>query len=252
MAQVRKRRRPSAITIRPRLGRIIRHRNIWLSLAIGLVYLLLSSFTSPFAPTQRVSIRDMAGATLTLTGFGFSVAIAAIALVVALPQSLLMRNMMLNSAGDPKTVRSAEMDGRTVAWVENQSASEAQDRLNLEQPSVFSNFVFTFLWTGIVQICAAVVAFCCQLFTGSSVVLTLTDAGGFVSGFLLTATTFYALLQLLSALQAIGLLATNQEIYLASSVHWIDPPIARPAVAERTGPQRSEDRTGSAADELTS
>lgn len=221
MSQIR---RPSAVALRPRAWRIITHRNLWISVLAGFTYVVFSSFTSPFAPSQRILIKDVASATIGLTSFGFAIAIAAIALVVALPQSLMMRNMMLNSASDPATVRSRDDPGGLIAWVENETATEAKAILDHRQPSVFSNFVFTFLWTGTVQVGAAIIAFCCQLFAGASAVLTKTDRGGLVAGIVLVTVTIYALLQLLAALKAIGLLATNQEVYLTASVRWVDAP----------------------------
>lgn len=230
-----------------RFVRVAKHRNVWIGLASGAIYVGLSAVSSPLAVAHPSAVGDLAGTSLTLAGFGFSVSLAALALVLALPQNTMLRNMMLNST-EGLPVRSRVENGSIRAWITRKSAEEAREYLALsDSPSLYSNLVFLYLWTGGAQIFAAFAAFVAQAFAGESFVFSHDDIRGLVLSAVLIASSVYAMLQLVTALIAIGEVAKNQEIYLRASIQWISSP-GNESREDRTAAERGPDRSDGAAE----
>lgn len=158
------------------------HRNMRIALGCAAAYGLCSSLRSPLAPKERASLSDLTAGTFALAGFGFSVALAAVAIVVALPGSRLLQNMLEPSV-------------------------PGSDR------SPYGELVFLFTWTGIVQGVAAGTGMLALVAGGESVLLTIDDPAGLVLGTAVIATSAYALLQLMTAVVTISQVASLQARY---------------------------------------
>jgi len=165
-----------------RRRQVLRHRNTWISAGVAAAYVILSSIRSPLAPKDRSTVADLSNGTFALAGFGFSVALAAVAIVVALPSSRLLRNMLNPTA--PESGRSP-----------------------------YSDLVFLFTWTGIVQGVAAGMGMFALVLGGQSVLLTVDDPVGLVLGAAVIASSTYALLQLMTAAVTISQIASLQARY---------------------------------------
>lgn len=172
-----------------RKRKILAHRNFLLASALGLSSLILSLWTSPLAPVKRTLVSELASGVLAIAGFGFSVSLAAVAVIVALPRSRLLLNML--ETQDPP------------------SSTESVD-------TPFSDLVFLFTWTGAVQAVAAGVTLSCMAVAGQSEILTTRDVPGLLCGAVLTFIATYALAQLVTAIITLSLVAKLQAAYLQS------------------------------------
>lgn len=165
-----------------RRRKILLHPNSLFALLAGVIYATLSSIRSTLAPAERPTVEELASGVFALAGFGFSVALAAVAIVVALPRSRLLLNMLNEEKGS-------------------------------EEPSAYSDLVFLFAWTGIVQGTAAGSAIVGLVLGGKSVLLTRDDTLGLLFGCALIVASTYALLQLMTAVVTISQIALLQAEY---------------------------------------
>ncbi|WP_147675054.1 hypothetical protein [Nigerium massiliense] len=140
---------------------------------------------------------ELTAGTFALAGFGFSVALAAVAIVVALPGSRLLNNML-------------------------------KPRVSGSGRSPYLDLVFLFTWTGIVQGIASGVGIVALVLGGKAVLLTIDDPVGLLLGAAVIATSAYALLQLMTAVVTISQVASLQARY--NSIDGVHPEQAKPEV----------------------
>lgn len=146
-----------------------------------------------------MTVEDISDIVMSFAAFGLSVAIPAVTLIIVFPRGKLLESMTgrARPAGQATPVSDNHME-------------KAGTRVNT---SAFSDLVFLFSWTGVVQIAAAAAAFLCSIFAGKAEMLTHEDPIGMIAGAVIISFGAYAMLQMLTAIVTLADVADLQETY---------------------------------------
>jgi hypothetical protein len=129
----------------PRLGRIAKHPNSWMSLVVGLA--VFSGLAFCRFPSRHADIRivELSGPLLMFTAMGFAVSLTAVALILAMPLGRMTALMVMNSRGSP-AVQVAEINGK----LEVRRGSAAQpDAADDRRQTAYLDLIAVFLVTAI-------------------------------------------------------------------------------------------------------
>lgn len=189
--------------VQPRARKILFHGNIIVSVVLGLVCLGASMFTSPLAPKSRMAVSDISEIVMSFAAFGLSVAIPAVTLIIVFPRGNLLKGMT--------TPVQRGVDGNGPVGTAGSGKKPSA--------TAFSDLVFLFSWTGVVQVLAAATAFVCSVFAGKAEMLTLEDPVGMIAGAVVISFGAYAILQMLTAIVTLADVADLQEQFWRQE-HW--------------------------------
>ncbi|WP_155848450.1 hypothetical protein [Arthrobacter sp. 35W] len=186
------------LAVLPRWRAILVHKNLWISAVFGILVWISLTFLSIPPIAQSVLVRDATPLVVAFTSMGFGVSITAVALVLALPLNRAVGLTIVNSVGG-EPVGIVKVSERLIA--RNPTTGVVYEKIpgNRSQTG-YLNLVFTFVWTAMANVWAALAAIVATVLNGNSELLT----SGFTFGHLLTAIVaaflVYATMQLFSAL----------------------------------------------------
>ncbi|MET4224438.1 hypothetical protein [Oerskovia enterophila] len=149
-----------------------------------------------------ISVLELVGPLLSVTGFGFAVAITVVAVVLSLPLSRMTALLVMNVADSPLVqIIDTPAHGPVVARPISDAQLDAIERTSSHRTG-YLDLTFTFAWTAICNIFASAVTLIWAIAFGNQPILTSTSTIANISSSIVATMVTYAMLQMLSSLNA--------------------------------------------------
>lgn len=186
----------------PRAWAIVKHRNLWITISIALICLILlqSLDLPPLSPP--VTATDLMTPLIGFTSIGFTVSITATALVIALPSSRTVSLMVVNGINNKRTQIRYE-DNIPIA-VDRKTEERSTEHIQTKNDrSGFMDLIFVFLWTAVCSASTSLAAIFWIVASGKNEILSAPTLASDAITCTILAMTVYTALQILVALKTV-------------------------------------------------
>lgn len=182
--------------IGPRVVRIVKHRNFYVSMLAGIAVFVLLCLLRLTPRHPGVKIVELAGPILSFTSMGFAISLAAVALILAMPYGRVTALLVVN------TLRSAPRqvvrDGQSLRVVDD---SEAESPPAGDQNrTAYLELIAVFLFTAIANVIASGLVIVWATFIGGDTLLVSHPIENSLLTGIVAASVIYAAAQMLTAI----------------------------------------------------
>ncbi|WP_433535782.1 hypothetical protein ACQPZK_28105 [Micromonospora sp. CA-249363] len=196
----------------PRLGDVVSHRNVSISLLLAGALVFTSFRLGWFPALKEAEVKDFVAGSLAFSALGFGAATAATVLALSMPRSRLYLTMIVNGKGAPRA-RIASGAGQELVEAVDEPLFDAE-KYGRNFRSYYGDLIFVFLWTMAAQLFMGIMGLVYFAIAGDLKIVDDEQCHRSRVGlFLVVFATSYAVMQLGSLIKALADYAASQEQY---------------------------------------
>jgi hypothetical protein len=182
--------------IGPRVTRILRHRNFYVAVSIGLgAFVLLCLLRLP-PRHPDVKVVELAGPVLAFTSIGFAISLAAVALILAMPFDRVTALLVANTLSSPPT--QVVREGQSLRVVDSLDRGSADDRDHNQ--TAYLELIAVFLITAIANVISSSLVILWAIVVGGDNLLSAHSIENSLFTGIVTAGVTYSTAQMLTAI----------------------------------------------------